>query len=627
VKLLDINWQQFLDSLAKWHETPLDERALLFRAGAADTGPGIGQQQPFARVMRALYANPLHEAPSRRAFDDYLTTHFTPNEKFAFGARGEGNLGAVLFKQVAGSGSWAERFAKGADLDWEDRYLAFGQRRYMASQTVLAATRQIVAEAGRNGPLALLELRERSGGAPPAVLGSAIQAALRYMLLFASLRHDDLEPVIGLWPQATPAAQRARVYSAVEVNDAYHEAFLLEDMTEALTACAAEPFRVRGDLTLYAKDWNRFGPALAGQPAWVSATFGTTPASRSAAAVSFLRAAGFAEVRFQTATGRSLTVTERGMAWLALSPKARLQELFSFLRARLDGQRTPGPLSEYFLPFDAAWPSYLDLKPSLAELVAEAFARIPEGQFVTVANVLEVNSHERNALFELAGRRDFRSLRIGRQWVSADEDGIEHAWHSLLSEFLMERLLPLGGVKVGVGPKKQIGLMVTPAGRYLLTGKGDFEYGQIEAAEIVVQPNFDVVFLAPAAGAEAQIARFAERKGRKVGVLFHINKKSILAAAAAGQTAEQVLNVLRGATSRDVPANVEREIRGWFGVCRRVTLRAAFLIECPDKHTAMRVLAAARGKARALSETVLELDSEKDKSAIARKLRDSGIFL
>ena len=120
----------------------------------------------------------------------------------------------------------------------------------------------------------------------------------------------------------------------------------------------------------------------------------------------------------------------------------------------------------------------------------------------------------------------------------------------------------------------------------------------------MVQPNFDVVFLAPAPRAEAEFSRFAERKGRHMGTLFRITKRSILAAAAAGLTLEQTFETLRQCCSEELPPNVRREISGWFAQCRRVSLRPAVLIHCPDAETAARIQAVAGSKVTLITDAI-----------------------
>jgi hypothetical protein len=91
----------------------------------------------------------------------------------------------------------------------------------------------------------------------------------------------------------------------------------------------------------------------------------------------------------------------------------------------------------------------------------------------------------------------------------------------------------------------------------------DFEYHASGAAgaAVIVQPNFEVVFTAPAPRAEATIGRFAERIRRNVGVLFRITRGSIHSAAAAGLTADHALAALNEVSARPIPANVTTDRR------------------------------------------------------------------
>jgi hypothetical protein len=80
---------------------------------------------------------------------------------------------------------------------------------------------------------------------------------------------------------------------------------------------------------------------------------------------------------------------------------------------------------------------------------------------------------------------------------------------------------------------------------------------------LVVQPNFEIVFLAPAPGVEAELGRFCDRVGRGVGVLFRISRQSLQKAGAAGIDAGQVIALLARKSRSPLPSNVVHEIRGW----------------------------------------------------------------
>src|SRR5207253_7157376 len=131
------------------------------------------------------------------------------------------------------------------------------------------------------------------------------------------------------------------------------------------------------------------------------------------------------------------------------------------------------------------------------------------------------------------------------------------------------------------------------------------------------------VFLAPSSKAESEIARFSERKGRRLGMLFKLTRQSILAAGAAGLTGERVLEILREHCSGEIPGNVEFEISGWSSQFRQITIRPALLIQCPDEATSDRVVEAAGSRVMRLTATMLELQDTKAQGALVRKLREA----
>jgi hypothetical protein len=248
---------------------------------------------------------------------------------------------------------------------------------------------------------------------------------------------------------------------------------------------------------------------------------------------------------------------------------------------------------------------------------------------VRLGDFLNYQSKTNNGLASIVKKDRYFSMRINWQYITApSEEETETVWRQTLYNFLRGRLLPLGGVRIGVeAGGTAFGFALTDTGRYLLGTVRDFDVPGDPAAHILIQPNFDVVFLTPSARVEADLARIGERKGRHVGTLFRITKNSILAAAATGLTRDRVLETLRQHCAAGVPPNVEAEINGWFGRYRQVTVRHATIIHCPDAETAARVMAALGKKAARLTDTVLELHESKIQAAAAKKLREAGIFV
>jgi hypothetical protein len=341
-----------------------------------------------------------------------------------------------------------------------------------------------------------------------------------------------------------------------------------------------------------------------------------------------------ATMDFAKAGGRAgedlrLAPTRKGLRWLDLPDRERLAALIAPIRG--SDERAPGtwhragskvgffPVTIGFTP-----PAGLDLR----EAVTRAFLEMPPGGMLELGAFLDHHGRAENPFLRLLSRNP-GALRVqwGRPTTRLEW---ERLWMEVLATMISLRLAPLGGIRLGRTEDGMPAFALTPVGRYLLGAEERLEYeAGGEPAGVIVQPNFEVVFLGPAPGVEARIARFAERTGKGPGTMFRVTRRSVLAAAEAGFTADRVLETLAAASKHDLPGNVARQVRDWFGATRRVRLRPAVLVECPDAETATRVLSAGGKGVRAVTGTVLELtDTERAaRSALLKKLREAGVFV
>jgi hypothetical protein len=456
--------------------------------------------------------------------------------------------------------------------------------------------------------------------------------------------------------------------------DKFEGAFLLDDMIVLLIAASGEPLRVRkNDGALFERTMTTLGAQLTPVPAWLANMEGFGVERRVNDARNMLEALELlVPARDALRSGRAAAT------WLSLPEADRLRQVLDLLRAsnpspadvaaRQDAMPDPElPTDEWFEAVDE-----LDMYDEFEEEDDE-FTRFADdehpGRFLhrqrtlrfLFSSGLEWLPREVQARLGVALKRTF-SHASGTDFLPIDEFVLYHAlrgnpfldddmgmrvmrnvymsgysteeqleerWSALLRVFLFERLAPLGGAAIGAAGDR-LGFRVTPAGRYVLGLDDTFEFRTLPSAPegaVVVQPNFEVVFTAPLPGAEAAIARFAERVGQRLGVLFRITRASVLTAAAAGVTADQAIDALKSVSSRSLPANVVREITGWFDEVRRVSLAPAFLLRCPDAHTAARVLVAGGKAVRPVSDTVLELVDPSARARLLKKLRDVGIFI
>ena len=197
-----------------------------------------------------------------------------------------------------------------------------------------------------------------------------------------------------------------------------------------------------------------------------------------------------------------------------------------------------------------------------------------------------------------------------------------------MEAFFWQRLLPLGCIETTAREDGQVWFRLSTAGKYLFGQTTELAYGQpVADAAIVIQPNFDIVFLHPNLNAEVELSPLAERAGRQVGTLFRLTRRKAILAAAQGITAEAMLATLAKHASKPVPANVAEEIRSWFAVCRVLTMRHSILIEAGDRETAMRVQRLLGPRCAVLKDTLLEWRGTGLDPKLRRKLIEQGLFL
>lgn len=675
MKHFGIDWAGLMELMPAWERLSQPARAALLAvkpgAGArlAELGPGADELvrggllsasptgvravvaelwRPFHVALRAMDRHRVWEAPSPAALVAYLEDAFTTQDLQALlGERSyEPNayhLRANLADRVSAE-DWLESLLA-ADgpaeaAAWERKRSTPLERGQAVLQEPPAFADAAVLDAARRLLRALLaepagvplgELPARFPEVDPAVLGAALRGCLRYLLLFASMT-DDLVPRVGVWPEVAARVRRAAAGppAPVEAAETWEAAFGLEDMTTVLATAAAEPLRLRAsDGAVFARTRQAIEERLVSMPEWAAEVLGADPESRVETAARMLVDMDFAKAGGRAGEDLRLAATKKGLRWLDLPDAERLAALIAPVR-RSD-ERVPGtwhkPGSKVgFFPVTIGFtpPAGMDLR----EPATRAFLEMPPGGMLGMGAFLEHHARAENPFLRLLAKNP-GALRMG--WGRPTTRGEwERLWAGVLGGMIALRLAPLGGIRLGRTGDGVPVFALTPVGRYLLGAEERLEYDAGgEPAGVVVQPNFEVVFLGPAPGVEARLARFAERAGKGPGTMFRVTRRSVLAAAEAGFTADRVLETLAAASKHDLPGNVARQVRDWFAATRRVRLRPAVLVECPDAETAARVLSAGGKGVRAVTDTVLELtDTERAaRSALLKKLREAGVFV
>jgi hypothetical protein len=683
MKLAELDWAEVLQHLPRWEAlTPAARRAFLqVKPGVAAPPEALGaaleellaagflarpgpkgrlyphapELRPLLVALRAMDRSRPLDGPGGILPEAYVQDQLTMDETHWLG----GDRGYHYWVDrhataaLVSSADWVTSFlaaAPGAPLaQWEAARIRPGDPHRLALPQVAEPLRALVrALTAHAGGVPLGSLATLLPDASPAHRAAALAAGLRYLLVFVSLRGDGCEAVLGVLPcivrrLGPPPPPPAPVAAAAELE----APFMVADMTTVLVDAAAEPIRVRGnDLALFARAQQALAARLLRLPAWTERFIavrggdgdggesdagdpgcegpdGWMTATRIGVAVDALRTLGLAELKSR-GDRLGFEATSAGRAWLGLPEGERLKQLLDALRA--SPQRNPGRAGSRTLDFFAIrLPFDVDEKGTdLRGALSAAFLSLPPGEMVAVDAFVRYHAQETNPFIGSGGAQ--RQWRVG-YGTPRTREGWESVWAQMVAAFLRARLVPLGGASIGRGAGG-VAFALTAVGRYLLGETDAFEYAVADDGEVVVQPDFEIVFLSAAPRVEAELARFAERTGTGVGALFRITQASVLRAAELGMAADRVLKTLGQASRTPVPANVARQVRDWFGATRRVRIRPAVLVECPDTETAARVTAIGGAQVTAVTRTVLRLDGDtKSVAALVKKLRAKGIFV
>jgi hypothetical protein len=587
MRLFPNDWQEFLDELAAWGELSIPARKAFLDATApglsveaAHGDPAMAElcdigfleesENPdhfdvverwvsFHQIMKSLEKYPLFESPGLAALCSYLSEHFTPPERSQLHeslallpndlARIAGFVSSVEWLQ--GAFTRKVRLSEVGDLDTARALLSFFTE--------------------QRDRVPFRDMEEYFPDVRREPLCDAIRLGVQRAVFFLGLRRTDLEPLIGVWPAAARRLRRLSVVLApepVSVSQLFHHPFLIEDMTSLLAAARIDPIPLRrGDERPFTRFVEEAATALLTLPDWLEGLTGLALEARIDLALQALRLTGLL-VQEENGTGASpLVPGQQAVEWMR-RPLSERRALVLPVFAGTHG-RTP----RLFDLMEEEWTSGDAAREEIMPWVEQAFSSVPVTSFIRFTDFAEYQAAIGSPLASSSGLAGAATnMRTGEGGAAgtglATEEALEELWKSFLGIFLGRCILSLGGAEAGVTQDGRPGFRMTDTGRLLLGMPRDGlpEPDDDDAgAELIVQPNYEVVFLSPSPGAEAELGRFCERVGREVGVLFRITRQSVQRAAAAGLDAERVLATLKAGSKSPVPPNVMHEIRGWMG--------------------------------------------------------------
>ena len=626
MKLFPAHWPGFLDELVRWGELSIEARRAFLDGiapglsidpvvgGAAvaelrDAGflepsrrgelLGIAEDRAsFHQVLKSLARYPIFERPGLAFLSAYLGEHYTPQERSQIHestallpndlARVAGLVSSVEWLRSAlggpalggpalGSpalGSPAPRVRSGPDGPRPRSGVPAGN----SARALQCARRLLGFFTEQRDRITLRDLEEYFPGVPREELCDGVRLGMQRCLFYLGLRHADLEPLVGIWPAASRRLRRLAVVLApepVRVEQLFGHPFLVEDMASLLVSSRGAPIPLRrGD----EKPFTRFVEETAGMiltlPAWLETLSGLALENRIDLALQALRITGLLAGAPRQA-GRPPADTAAGDVPGPLAPgpeadrwiRLGVEERRDYVVERLAGGDAKTRLFDLL---EEDWVSPSDRQGEILPWLRQAFSSLPSREFIRFSDFAEHQAAIGGPLAEIPGPAREGPSPDSDAPEFASEEAMEELWKSFLGVFLGRCLLSLGGAEAGLAPDGKPGFRLTDTGRRLLGLPREAllpadDAGRPDETPLVVQPNFEVVFLSPSAEAEAELGRFCERIGRGIGVLFRITRPALQRAASAGIGPQQVISLLVRRSRNPLPANVEHEVRGWAG--------------------------------------------------------------
>jgi hypothetical protein len=660
MKLLDIDWIEFIEEAKRWKDLSLSAKETYIKQAKypdpllpkdfgddfddlweheflARLTDNIRVKVPdrlrvFVRTLRMFASNPVFIYPDLNTLDNYLKMNLTREEREDLS--GDRYSWSDVHEKVS-SIVWLERFLECKTMD--DLPPAFyGIKQHLQTPILFDHAKKFMRKLMEEKDLVLfIDLPAKFPELNGTSLNSILLACFNCCLIFPGFRKEDLQPAIGIWPGITKRLHKIKAPppKPVQVSQPFSSVWWMEDLTQMLLAAVVEPLRVRqsdDEFTVPVEDklWSQ----MITLPDWLLQIFDHHIPLRIMEAKDLGISMGLLENHWMKDGKQFLEITSTGLKWIEQSEKDRWKSILECIqKSREDDAKNSDGSSLWFLFFPCVYYSSYDRKRTrdiFDQAVCSAYLSVPKDVFIRMSDftVYQAENDKSNPLFKLAKNRIHRSYSFQNT-----PEGMETSWRDSLLRFFFERLMPLGCVKLGIidGTENEIGFTLTSAGRFFLGDTNDFDCGVETDGKVIVQPNFEVMFLSPSPLAEARLSRFAQRVGKNIGVLFKITKASIQKAAMQGIALPELFETLKDVTSKPVPQNVELEIRSWHGSIRQVSIKPAYLIECPDEETASKVLAI-HGKVfpiQSITPTVLAMSNVKSKTALIRKLRDKGIVI
>ncbi len=176
----------------------------------------------------------------------------------------------------------------------------------------------------------------------------------------------------------------------------------------------------------------------------------------------------------------------------------------------------------------------------------------------------------RELLQSLGGQR---LSEMSKNWRQSEGEVIRRVMGGLLEWF--------GVVQIGRDPSEQIVAFSLTEFGAALSQRPAAALPKIPFVEkpLLVQPNFEVLLLAPQVETLWQLLQFSDVKKFDQVSLFTLSREASLRGIETGLSIETMLEWLESQSIQPLPQNLQMSLRDWSGTFKRVNLETAILLE------------------------------------------------
>lgn len=437
---------------------------------------------------------------------------------------------------------------------------------------------------------------------------------------------------------------------------------IVNDISAALLEVASQPPRLRQDYALFQKEINRYEKAIEPLPFWLVEAMKWTTEDRLNRALAWARVLNLARIGADGNLLR-LRLTPEGQQWLSVGAPENALQIFERLRSpkaeyeladwRL-GLRgavspwgfVPPPSDMVFLGTHiisqqlvtgkfrtSRWQTTPEDYHALRAQLDSSLTALKPGSFYRLENVISHLVYYENNPLNLGLPAEQVAVYERDRLISRDRPEREALARTLLGVFILERLIPFGGVRSAIDDDGKICIARDPRlegffGREITRSAAEVDI--FAGAKVVVQPDFSVVIIGANAAVAAALVPFCERATRGAGqgaIVLKLTRESVMRAVENRLKPQEIVARLEHHATNGVPANVFRQVREWSNWIRIVNCSSLIAVHCPDCEAADRVMAAMKRHAHRASETLVAIEREKLSTADLLKLREHGIIV